>query len=100
MACRSAGFISCDALLQAWHRTYDSMLEEIEETYLFNSTSSMLDAMAAQLAGASTVIANGVLHDSLLDADYFLTVARSLLSGTNSPSILGQDARAAATLVR
>src|SRR5262245_54196467 len=29
-------FISCDALLQAWHRTYDAMLEEVEETYLFN----------------------------------------------------------------
>ena len=27
-------FISCDALLQAWHRTYDAILEETEETYL------------------------------------------------------------------
>ena len=42
-------FISCDALLQAWHRTYDAMLEEIEETYLFNSVQTMLDGMAAQV---------------------------------------------------
>ena len=27
-------FISSDALLHAWHRSYDAMLEELEETYL------------------------------------------------------------------
>ena len=94
-------FISTDALLQAWHRTYDAMLEEIEETYLFNSVQAMLEAMAGQVAAASTEVGTGGLKDSLLDADYFLAVARSLLAGTNNlpvPSLLGQDARAAATL--
>jgi hypothetical protein len=94
-------FISCDAILQAWHRTYDAMLEEIEETYLFNSVQTMLDAMAAQLPAASSVVGNGALRDSLLDADYFLAVARSLLAGTNNPpvpSLLSQDARVAGTL--
>ena len=75
-------FISTDALLQAWHRTYDAMLEEVEETYLFNSMQAMLDAMAGQVDAASTQVGNGVLKDSLLDADYFLAVARSLLAGT------------------
>jgi hypothetical protein len=94
-------FISCDALLQAWHRTYDAMLEEIEETYLFNSVQSVLDGMASQLPAASAEVGSGVLRDSLLDADYFLAVARSLLAGTNSPpphSLLGQDALVAETL--
>jgi hypothetical protein len=94
-------FISTDALLEAWHRTYDAMLEEIEETYLFNSVGTMLDGMAAQIAAADATVGNGALHDSLRDADWFLTVARSLLAGTNQPpvaSVLGQDARVAETL--
>jgi hypothetical protein len=94
-------FISTDALLEAWHRTYDAMLEEIEETYLFNSVGTMLDGMAAQVAAADAEAGNGALRDSLRDADWFLTVARSLLAGTNQPpvaSVLGQDARVAETL--
>jgi hypothetical protein len=93
-------FISCDALLQAWHRTYDAMLEEIEETYLFNSVRMMLDGMAAQLSAASAEVGNGVLRDSLTDADYFLAVARSLLAAQPIPSLLGQDARVAETLTQ
>lgn len=94
-------FISCDSILQAWHRTYDALLEEVEETYLFQSTEKVLNGMAAQLSGASAQAGEGVLRDSLLDADYFLTVARSLLAGTNAPPLaspLRQDARVAATL--
>src|SRR5205085_8955120 len=81
-------FISCDALLQAWHRTYDAMLEETEETYLINSANTILDGMASQLTVASAEVRNGVLQDSLRDADYFLAVARSLLAGTNNPPVL------------
>src|SRR6266851_1013808 len=72
-------FISTDAMLQAWHRTYDAMLEEIEETYLYNSVQIMLDGMAGRLTAASAEVGDGVLRDSSLDADYFLAVARSLL---------------------
>src|SRR5205814_6253102 len=53
-------FISTDALLQAWHRTYDAMLEEVEETYLFNSVQTMLDGMAGQVAAASAEVGDGV----------------------------------------
>lgn len=95
-------FISTDALLQAWHRTYDAMLEEIEETYLYNSVQALLDGMANQVTAAAVEAGNGVLQQSVLDADYFLAVARSLLAGTNNPpvppSLLGQDARVAETL--
>lgn len=91
-------FISTDALLQAWHRTYDAMLQEVEETYLYSSAGRMLDGMAAQVAAANATAGNGVLRDSLRDADWFLAVARSLLAGTAVPSVLGQDAQVAATL--
>ena len=94
-------FVSTDALLEAWHRTYDAMLEETEETYLYNSVGTMLNGMAAQVAAAAAQVGNGPLQDSLLDADWFLAVARSLLAGTNQPpvaSVLRQDARVAETL--
>jgi hypothetical protein len=94
-------YISTDALLHAWHRTYDAMLQEIEETYLFNSMETLLDRMAAEVTEASREIGNGVLRESLLDADYFLTIARSLLARTNDPpvsSILNQEGRVADTL--
>jgi hypothetical protein len=110
-------FISCDAILQAWHRTYDAMLEEIEETYLFNSVEKMIEGMAAQLAAAASEAGDGPLKESLRDADYFLAVARSLLASpyvppptgryrpppaetkwTIVPSIFDQDARVAETL--
>src|SRR5437762_11071977 len=77
------------------------MMKEVEETYLVNSMQAMLDAMAGQVDAASTQVGNGVLHDSLLDADYFLAVARSLLAGTDNapvPSLPGQNARVAETL--
>jgi hypothetical protein len=112
-------FISCDAILQAWHRTYDAILEEIEETYLFGSVEKMLDSMAAQLVAAASEAGDGPLRESLRDADYFLAVARSLLASpyippptgrfwppqdpakttwTIVPSFFGQDARVAETL--
>lgn len=94
-------FISCDALLQAWHRTFDAMLAEVEETYLYGSIGKMLDGMAGQLDTASAAVGEGVLKESLLDADYFLAVARSLLAGSNAPtisSVFGQDVRVLETL--
>ena len=91
-------FISSDALLQAWHRTYDAMLEEVDETYLYNGIETMLDAMAAQLPAAVAQVGNGPLKDSLRDADFFLAVARSLLAGRQIDSHQGQNALVAATL--
>jgi len=93
-------FVSADAILQAWHRTYDSMVQEVEETALFNSTETILDGMSAGIPEAWATAGDGVLRDSILDADYILTVARSLLAGPNVvvPSALGQDERVTATL--
>ena len=89
-------FISTDAILQAWHRTYDALLEEIEETCLFNSVETLLDGMAAQIPNASAE-ASAALRDSVSDADYFLAVARSLLAGQVVGTHLNQDARVAET---
>jgi hypothetical protein len=50
----------------------------------------MLDGMAAQIPAAQQEVGGGPLRDSLLDADYFLTVARSLHAGSRLASALGQ----------
>jgi len=92
-------FISTDALLHAWHRTYDAMLEEVEETCLYQSVGTMLEGMAAGIPSASAEVGDGALRASVLDADFYLAVARSLLSGLGGPPVpssLGQDERVAA----
>jgi hypothetical protein len=91
-------FISTDALLHAWHRTYDGMLEELEETYLATSLEEILAGMAKNIPAADKDYGKGVLSDSLADADYFLAVARSLLAGKPVPTTLNQDDRVATTL--
>ena len=91
-------YISTDAILHAWHRTYDAMLEEMEETFLYENLDRLLDGMAGKLAEAAAQTGTGALKDSVLDADYFLAVARTLLKGTNVPTALGQEARVAKTL--
>lgn len=91
-------FVSTDAALQAWHRSYAAMLEEIEETYLAPRLQTILESMAGQVPslwsqGKTTAVAEGIV-----DADYFLAVARSLVTGTNNYGQLGQNTRIAATL--
>jgi len=90
-------FVSADALLHAWHRSYDAMLEELEESYLATSLDEILTGMADKIPEASNQYGDGVLDLSLIDADYFLAVARSLLAGETVKSKLNQDARVAAT---
>lgn len=91
-------YISSDSLLHAWHRTYDAILEEMEETYLITSLDEILAGMASGLPAAQKEYGNGVLSDSVTDADYFLTVARSLLAGEQVKTHLAQEARVAHTL--
>jgi hypothetical protein len=91
-------YVSADSVLQAWHRSYDAMLEELEETYLAVSLTEILGVMADRLPAARKAYGDGVLADGLTDADYFLAVARSLLAGEQVKSRLDQDARVAATL--
>jgi hypothetical protein len=91
-------YLSSDALLQAWHRSFDAALEDLEETYLSVSLDEILSGMAAAVPDARKEYGRGVLSDGLSDADYFLAVGRSLLAGKSVPSLLGQDRRVADTL--
>ncbi|HEV3259022.1 MAG TPA: DUF3160 domain-containing protein, partial [Gemmataceae bacterium] len=91
-------FVTSDALLHAWHRTYDAMLEELEESHLAPELEALLAGMAAAVRDAQDRYGKGVLADSLTDADYFLAVARSLLAGRPARTHLGQDERVRRTL--
>jgi hypothetical protein len=91
-------FISADALLHAWHRSYDAMLEVLEETYLSKSLDEILSGMAELIPAAKKSYGDGVLGESLTDSDYYLAVARSLLSGTQVKTHLSQEDRVAQTL--
>jgi hypothetical protein len=94
-------FITADSILHAWHRTYDSMLEELEELQLATLLERVISNSAAQLPRTWAQYGSGPLANSILDADYFLTVARSLWAGQQMPSSLGDasvGSRAASTL--
>ncbi|MGF1934333.1 MAG: DUF3160 domain-containing protein [Nostoc sp. ChiQUE02] len=91
-------FVSADSILHAWHNSYDSMLEQLEETYLARSLDEILRGMANKIPEAASKYGNGALGSSLQDADYFLAVARSLLTGKTVKSYLNQDERVAVTL--
>jgi len=91
-------FITSDALLHAWHRSYDAMLEELEETYLAPTLDEILSGMAGEVLAAKKAYGGGPLGDGLADADYYLAVARSLLAGKTVKPALGAEERVAKTL--
>jgi hypothetical protein len=93
-------FITTDSVLEAWHKSYESMLSELEETQLMGSLQDLLYSMQWDgLRSLTNSIQGGVLADSLKDADYFLSVANSLLSGIPPlRGVLGSDVRTDAAL--
>jgi hypothetical protein len=91
-------FVSSDSILHAWHRSYDAMLEELERTYLMLALDALLGDMHDALPAARTRYGDGVLKDSVRDADYFLAVARSLLKDGVVPTKFDQYERVRTTL--
>jgi hypothetical protein len=76
-------FISTDALLQAWHRTFDALLEETEETSLA-AVERMLSGMAAQLSVANSEVVR-VFCGQSPRRGLLLAVARSFLRANRCP---------------
>jgi hypothetical protein len=74
------------------------MLEELEASYLTTSLEQILASMVESIPAAREQYGAGVLGPSVLDADYFLTVARSLLAGKPVDSVLNQNERVAEAL--
>lgn len=91
-------FVTTDSILHAWHRSYDSMLAQLEESYMYDALGKLLALMAEQVPNAVAAYGQGVLADSVRDADYFLAVGRSLLSGSRVDTYTGNDALVGQTL--
>lgn len=94
-------FVSADSVLHAWYRTYGGVLQEMEELEMSTMLETLITNMSTALPDAWQAYGNGPLQDSVLDADFYLTVARSLWAGTTVPSSLGlasQDQRVTTAL--
>lgn len=91
-------FVSTDSILHAWHRSYDKALQELEEVYLAPSLKVLLDQMAAEIPLQWDQYDNDISGPSIIDSDYFLAVARSLLNGNLVETHLNQTDRVKDTL--
>jgi len=85
-------FVSTDCILEAIHRSYDLILQTLEEQLLIPNLKSALDLMAGSMNELQMKYGDDPgLRDALIDADLYVTVARSLLDGvTHSAAIVSQ----------
>jgi hypothetical protein len=91
-------FVTADSILQAWHRSYEALLEELEEFYLLPSMSNLVSALREKLALVGAQYGTGPMTNSILDVDYYLAVASSLFNAAQVPSQFDQDSRVLETL--
>jgi hypothetical protein len=91
-------FVTADSVLQAWHRSIVLMVAEIEETCFQQTLANLVASMSAQVPALWSQAVGTAMSNGVLDADYFLAVAQSLVSGVNSYGSLGQTARVNAAL--
>ncbi|WP_437710995.1 DUF3160 domain-containing protein [Sorangium sp. So ce448] len=78
-------FVSGDMVLEAMHRSYDDILQALEQAVLIPRVTRLLDTMRARLASGDS----GLSQQAAADADFYLTVARSLLMGAPSAPVAG-----------
>lgn len=83
-------YVTADALLYAWHASYDDILATLEHAALAPATSALLSDLRAALAKATT--ADPVART---DVGLYLDVASSLLSGDRAS---GEAARIVASV--
>lgn len=69
-------FITADSILHAWHRSFDSILKEVESCYLVPTLKRILSSMQSKLQNVGN-------KKNLLDVDYFIGVALAFLSQGN-----------------
>jgi hypothetical protein len=73
-------YVSADSILDAVHRSYDRILERLEETVLGPELQTLLTSLRAALAGQGM---GG--NDVARDVDFYLAVALGLLTGSAAP---------------
>jgi len=77
-------FVSADSILDAVHRSYDSMLEQFEQIMLISDLQSLLQQMRTALAASSEATAQ-----VRADVDLYLAVPLALLTGQTVEPVAG-----------
>jgi hypothetical protein len=80
--------VTTDMILQALHASYDDILRNLEQFVLVGQMTEVLAQSHAALATLD-LGPSPQAKEARQDADFFLTVARSLLTGTTQPSLGG-----------
>ena len=81
-------FVSADSILHAVHQSFDSLLVSIERESLIPALTRFLNRARARLRDGG---AEAFGAEARADADLYLAVASSLLSGTLQPPVAGAD---------
>ena len=89
-------WVSTDAVLHAVYRSNDVLIARVEAGSLEPTLATALEKMHCALGRAAATYPAEVARD----VDMYLTVARSLLAGSNVPSALGDDAEAKTLVAR
>lgn len=83
-------YISADAILHAFHISYDRILMDVELGFLFPRLKTMLQNIHAKLPQlAAQYAANPLMTRPLMDVDIYLSVARKLAGQTVTPYYTG-----------
>jgi Protein of unknown function (DUF3160) len=88
-------FVSADSILDAVHRSYDSMLEQFEQGMLIPDLQSLLQTMRAALAVSSEATAQ-----VRADVDLYLAVPLALLIGQTVAPVAGASSSSINGLVQ
>ncbi len=87
-------YVSADSILDAVHRSYDRILEQMELNVLIPELTTLLTNLNQALPGAP-----GIDDTAKKDADFFLAVAVSLLTGLPAAPVAGASAADVASFV-
>ncbi|MFQ6678028.1 MAG: DUF3160 domain-containing protein [Fidelibacterota bacterium] len=75
-------FVSTDAILQAFHLSYDKILKSLEYAFLIPDLHKILDGMVAAYPKLlNQYQSNEEMENALMDVDLYITMAKSLLDG-------------------
>jgi hypothetical protein len=79
-------FVSTDAILYAFHASYDRILRDVELGYLINKISSILTTLRSQMPQlAAQYNSQPEMAQMLRDVDVYFTIAAKLIGQNTSP---------------
>ena len=88
--------MSTDALLHAWHMSYDAILMDVETHLLISQLDTLLASLHRRVPALATAYPGNPGMDLMLqDVDLYLTVARRLLTENANPVFAGQSRKGA-----